>query len=186
MMHRISVFLIMIVLTTYVISCKKAPKEQYNDGKAKEEIDTISASGNAYKSYETLADTISYGVIIKNKDSTNTWRKKWLKNLNRESFIDNIFQRIYSGELTPYSYFNEEQLSIEDIKSLEEKKEFNRSKIGKLQFKEIWYWDPENMNMIKEVYSIMFAYERYNSDGSFRGYKPAFKIYLNPPASKKK
>jgi c-di-AMP phosphodiesterase-like protein len=184
-MRRSLVFFIILILITHVISCKKIPNEQ-NKEKQKEKIDTLSTSFKRYKKHEVLADTISYGVVIKNKDTTNKWRKKWLKNLNREQFIDQIFNRIYSGELTPYSYFDEKQLSIKDIKSLEEKKEFNRNKIGKLQFKEIWYWNPEKKQMIKEVYSIMFAYERYNSDGSFRGYKPAFKIYLNHSSTKNK
>jgi hypothetical protein len=185
-MRRILAFLIIFFLTTYFISCKKAVNEQPKDSKPQEKIEPLSSSIDEYKNYEILADTISYGVIIKNKDSSNRWRKRWLKNLKKDRFVDQIFNKIYSGELVPYSYFEEEQLSIEDIKSLEEKKEFKRSKIGKLQFKEIWYWNPERMNMTKEVYSIMFAYERYNSDGSFRGYKPAFKVYLNPSSSKKK
>ncbi len=185
-MRILSFFLMMIVLASYLSSCKNTSDEQTRESKPGEKIDTISATGGREEVYEILADTISYGVIIKNKDTTNKWQKKWLKNLKKEKFINQIFNKIYSGELTPYSYFDEEQLSVEDIKSLEEEKEFNRNKIGKLQFKEIWYWNPEKTKMTKEVYSIMFAYERYNSDGSFRGYKPAFKVYLNPSSSKKK
>ena len=178
-MIRISVFLVTSILTFCLLSCKKVPDEQNRDSKTKEQTEHISVAADISSTYNVLADTISYGVIIKNKDTSDKWQKKWLQNLRRDHFVDQIFNKIYSGELQPYSYFDEKQLSIKDIKSLEAKKEFSRNKIGKVQFKEIWYWNPEKKSMMKEVYSIMFAYERYNSDSTFRGYKPAFKVYLN-------
>lgn len=131
------------------------------------------------ESHIIVADTISYGVEVKSKDTSNTWQKKWLSGLKREKLVDLIFENIYEGNIQPYSYFDEQPLSKEDIKKLENKPSFDRSKVGKIQFTEIWYFNPELLTMTKEVHAMMLAYERYNADGSFRGYKPAFKVYLN-------
>lgn len=169
--------LTLIISSILIIACIGCNKTKRKRPEAFEKKETI--SDTLPKTYGIIADTISYGVVVKNKDSTDKWQKKWLKNLKLERFTHHIFNKIYSGELTPYSYFEEEPLSIQDIKKLEEEKEFERDRIGKIQFKEIWYFDPEKMKMVKKVYSAMLAYEIYNSNGSFRGYKPAFKVYFN-------
>lgn len=167
-------FFIIALIIIATIGCNKTKREKHE---AFEQEATI--SDTLTNTYTVLADTISYGVVVRNKDTTDKWQKKWLKNLKLERFTDHLFQKIYSGKITPYSYFNEESLTIQDIKKLEEQEEFARDKIGKIQFKEIWYFDPDNMKMVKKVYSAMLAYETYNSDGSFRGYKPAFKVYFD-------
>ncbi len=175
-MHIFSKFVI-ILLIIASIGCNKTKKEKYESFEKEESIsDTLT------KTYAIVADTISYGVVVRNRDTTNKWQKKWLKHFKLEQFTNYLFQKIYSGEITPYSYFDEKPLSIQDIKKLEKEKDFERNKIGKIQFKEIWYFDPDNMKMVKKVYSAMLAYETYNSDGSFRGYKPAFKVYFDQPS----
>jgi len=173
-MHIFSKFFIISLIIIASIGCNKTKREKHEVFEQKETI-----SDTLPQTYKVLADTISYGVVVRNKDTTDKWQKKWLKNLKLERFTNHLFQKIYSGEITPYRYFNEEPLTIKDIKNLEEQEEFARDKIGKIQFKEIWYFNPDNMKMVKKVYSVMLAYETYNSDGSFRGYKPAFKVYFN-------
>ncbi|MFP4019505.1 MAG: hypothetical protein ACLFNJ_03740 [Bacteroidales bacterium] len=138
------------------------------------------------RSYEIIADSISYGVVIKNRDTTDTWQKKWLKNLDKQMVIDRVFEAVYEKELQPYDYFTGEKLSVKDIKKLERKKEFSRDKIGKIQFEETWNFDANNLRMVKAVKSIMLSYEVYREDSTFRGYKPAFKVYLDTPFQQKK
>ena len=113
------------------------------------------------------------------KDKNDEWQNKWLQSFDRIELIDFIFEAVYSGKLQAYDYFEDEPMSIEQIKKLEAKDEFDRSKIGKIQFKERWYFDPSNLKMVKEVHSVMLAYEVYRENGQFRGYKPGFKVYLN-------
>lgn len=127
----------------------------------------------------SLADSINYGVVIKAREGADAWQKKWLSKLDRKKWVDFLFDAVYKGRLQPYDYFEDEPMTIEQVKELESKKEFDRSKISKIQFQEKWYFNPENLQMVKEVYSVMLAYEVYKDDGSFRGYKPAFKIILN-------
>jgi len=134
--------------------------------------------------YIRMADSISYGVVIKNRDPEDTWQKKWLGTLDRQEFIDFLFEAVYSGKLQSYDYFTDEPLSTKAIRELEKTEAFDRDRIGKIQFKERWYFDKEQLSMVKEVYSVMLAYEVYRKDGSFRGYKPAFKVRLREELQK--
>ncbi|MCF8233057.1 MAG: hypothetical protein K9J27_12830 [Bacteroidales bacterium] len=127
----------------------------------------------------SIADSINYGVVIKARNDADDWQKKWLRSFDRKELVDFIFEAVYSGKLQPYDYFDDKPIAIEQIKQLENKEEFERSKVGKIQFKERWYFDTNRLQMIKKVYSIMLAYEVYKENGAFRGYKPAFKVYLN-------
>ena len=133
-MHTFSKFVIISLIIVATIGCNKTKREKHEAFEKEEAIsDTLT------KTYTILADTISYGVVVRNKDTTDKWQKKWLKDLKLDRFTNHLFQKIYSGEITPYSYFDEEPLTIQDIKKLEGKNEFERDKIGKIQFKEIWY-----------------------------------------------
>lgn len=127
--------------------------------------------------FTTIADTLISDVVIKNPDK-DEWTDYCLRNLDKKTLVDEIFKAIYDGKLTPYEFFNDEVLSIDDIKSLEKDSEFSRDKIAKVQFEEAWHYDSENQKMTKKVHSIMMAYEIYNSEGKIKGYKPAFKVYF--------
>lgn len=129
--------------------------------------------------YQVIADTITYSVLLKNDDPYNSWQENALKSLDREALTDYLFEAVYKNELKPIDYFSEEALSVADIEALEAKEEFSRDRVAKAQFEEIWYLSPESNKMRKEVYSIMIAYEAYNDSGKIKGYKPAFKVYLN-------
>jgi len=131
------------------------------------------------ENYEVIADTITYSVLLKNDDPYNTWQEDALKDLNREALTNYLFDAVYKNKLKPIDYFSEEALSIADVKALEAQEEFSRDRIARAQFEEIWYLAPEMNKMQKEVYSIMIAYEVYNDSGKIKGYKPAFKVYLN-------
>ena len=124
-----------------------------------------------------IADTIINDVIIKNPDY-DEWTDHSLKNLDKETLIDEIFNSVYKGDLIPYEFFENTPLDIDYIKTLEKDPEFSRDNIAKVQFEEAWYYDSENQKMIKKVYSIMLAYEVYNLQGEIKGYKPAFKVYF--------
>jgi hypothetical protein len=128
--------------------------------------------------YLAIADTIITDVVILNPDD-DEWTDYTLRNLDKETLVNEIFTSVYNGKLIPYEFFKNEPLTIEDIKTLEDDPEFSRDQIGKVQFEEAWYYDAENHKMVKKVHSIMLAYEIYNSLGEIRGYKPAFKVYFN-------
>ncbi len=129
------------------------------------------------ENFIVIADTIINNVVIMNPDN-DEWTEYCLRNLDKKTLVNEIFKSVYAGELIPYEFFNNEVLSIEDIKALENDSTFSRDKIAKVQFEEAWYYDSVNQKMVKKVHSIMLAYEIYNSLGEIKGYKPAFKVYL--------
>lgn len=129
------------------------------------------------ENFIVIADTIVNDVIIMNPDN-DEWTEYCLRNLDKKTLVNKIFKSVYAGELIPYEFFNNEPLSIEDIKALENDSTFSMDKIARVQFEEAWYYDPVNQKMVKKVHSIMLAYEIYNSLGEIKGYKPAFKVYF--------
>jgi hypothetical protein len=145
----------------------------------KSDNQTMQPQQTASENYEVIADTITYSVLLKNDDPYNSWQENALKGLDREALTNYLFEAVYQNELKPIDYFSQEPLSIADVKALEAKEEFSRDRVAKAQFEEIWYLAPESNKMRKEVYSIMIAYEAYNDSGRIKGYKPAFKVYLN-------
>ena len=128
--------------------------------------------------YTAIADTIITDVVIKNPDQ-DEWTDYTLRNLNKEPFVDELFELVYSEKLTPYNFFSDTPMTIDEVKEIEKEDGYSRDKIGKVQFEEAWHFDSENQQMIKKVHSIMLAYELYDAKGDIKGYKPVFKVYFN-------
>lgn len=126
-----------------------------------------------------VADTIIYDVIIKNPNQDDDWTEKCLRNLKKEKFIDILFESVYKKQATAHDLFTDEIISPDKLKDLERKKEFSRSKIGKMQFTESWYYSDSLQVMSKKVISVSLGYEILDERGNLIGYKPAFKIYFN-------
>lgn len=124
-----------------------------------------------------VADTIITDVVIKNPNN-DEWIEYCLRNLEREELVEELFDLVYEGKLTPYNFFSNDPLSIDKVKELEKAEDYSRKNIAKVQFEESWEFDKEALKMKKQVQSIMLAYEIYHPDGSVKGYKPIFKIYF--------
>lgn len=119
---------------------------------------------------------IIYDTYVVNRDSTDTWGDECLAKFDRKMMIDNIFEDVYNGRITPYDYFTGERISPEKIRKMEKDGDFTRKEISKIQFEEQWFWDKPNVQMHKEVISMTIAYEVYNNMGQSRGQKPIFKL----------
>lgn len=154
----------LVFLSTVIYSCKPEPNEQ------------IVSFENA-ETYTIIADTIITDVVVKNP-TDDEWVDYTLRQLDKKTLVDQIFDAVYSKQIVPYDFFNETELTIEQVKAIETDPDFSRDKIGKVQFEEKWYYDSKNNTMIKKVHSIMLAFELYNAEGEIKGYKPAFKVYL--------
>jgi hypothetical protein len=166
---RLWVALALLLMMAAATGCRDAwdEKEEHN-------LKTDSLANR----YISIADSINYGVVIKSRDTSDNWQEKWLKSFDREEFVDFIFEAVYEGRLQAYDYFTQKPLSLKAVKNLEARDDFRRSRVGKLQFKERWYFNTSSLQMVKEVYAVMLAYEVYRDDGTFRGYKPAFMVRL--------
>ena len=155
-----------ILLTTLIIVSCSQPSENGTAGKS--EIPGI-----------MLADTISYPVVIKNPDSTDTWTTDCLRPLDRAKLADMVFEAIYNNKAEAFSYLDNKPLSISYIKDLERQEDYSRDKVAKLQFWESWYFDEEKQIFTKKVHKILVAYEALTESGRLRNYRAAFYIKLN-------
>jgi len=157
------------------------------------EKSSISSDSLKYKDYQesvldksksrVIADTILYSVVIKNPDSLDEWASECLRRTDVKAFADIIFNSIYEKKLAPYNYNTEIPMTIPEVKALE--KEFPRTQIGKVFFKEEWYFDSSKMKFYKKVNALMLAYELYNRDGSVRSYKAGVLVFLNDSINNK-
>ncbi len=128
---------------------------------------------------DIIADTIIYSVKIYNAHPEDEWESWKLRNMNRFEFINEVFNRVYSGEIKAYDYFNDVLLTIDNIKKIEQEADYSRAKIEELQFEEIWFFSGDKKHFHKEVLSIVLAYGVYNEYGVHLGLKPVFKVKLN-------
>lgn len=149
------------------------PSEEASASSAKLPIDAeISELGYLF------ADTIIYEVLVKNPNPLDSWAEERLQYLSKRSLIDSLFDAVYKKELIAYDFFEETPLSIRDVEKIEQQFDNSRELIGKMQFTERWYYNPQTFHMEKEVLSIALGYENHTSSGEMIGYKPVFKLYL--------
>lgn len=153
---------IILILTN--VSCKQNSKES---NEAKNNV-----------SLSLLADTITYDAVINNPNPDDLYTERFLKRLNKEKLIDAIFDAVYSGKLKAYAIFGNKEMSIDQVKALENVKGFSRSKIGKVQFTESWYLDENSLSISKKVIAMAFGYDHANEDGIVDSYKPLFRVYI--------
>jgi hypothetical protein len=160
-------FIPIIILAATLISCTE--KKEKTEGVISEE-----AQEGLF-----IGERIIYDMLIKNVDPEDEWTEECLRQLDRNKLVSLVFDAVYSRRLVPYDYFSDEELSLSDIRTLEKDPEFSRDRIGKLQFRENWYFDEQKLQLNKQVNYLLMAYEVYNSNGELRGYKPAFYVLLN-------
>ena len=86
---------------------------------------------------------------------------------------------VYSQRAIAFDFDTNEKLTVKQVKQIEKKTGFSREKIGKIQFTESWYLNPDKVTITKKVSSLVLGYETYDSQGQFRGYLPVFRISLN-------
>lgn len=121
-----------------------------------------------------ITKKIQYDVPIVNMDPTYDW---WIKNIegsDREAMLNNIFDKVLSGELQAYDYFME-PLSIQGVESMlvdtliqtlmhatEPYDEYDTMVITRiepghvsmLRFLEEWKYDENTLKIDKKVYAI--------------------------------
>ena len=164
----------LILLIVILISgCKNQPEQT---GKIVFSSDAMSD----FTVEDMVADSIIYSVTIVNTESLDSWNDYRLRNINRHKFIENIFENIYSGNLTAYNYHSDEPMTVDDLRNLESMPDFSRDRIEEIMFEETWLYSSTNNRFYKEVYSIVLAYALFTEAGERReGLKAAFRIKMN-------
>ena len=126
---------------------------------------------------DTIANPITYEVLIKNPDIDDEWKSECLENTNVELMAKDIIMAVIDGKLKAFDYYDNHLLSKSEIKAIL-KKNGEQSHIGNIQFKEEWYWDRSSFQLQKKVKSIMFGYEILDKNNKVRGYRASFVVNL--------
>ncbi len=188
---KTQVKILFYVIVTLFFACNQADQTNTNNnqdslkhqdsvqtGAVEETIEHDNANVNLNQAL-LIADTITYDVVVKNPDENDSWTEECLQNLKLKILADRIFDAVYAGEATAYDYFEEKQLSIDEVKEMEQREGFSRDNIGRIQFVESWYFDENNFRLIKKVNAIMFGYQSFDFNNQVKGYKAGIKVYLN-------
>jgi len=162
--------LIIILIIAGITACKQQGSEPSVTGKAKTLKDTTLLS------FQPIAESIRYDVIIKNPDPDDEWTETCLKGLDREKLVNEVYKAIYAGKVKAYDYYTDEPMSVNQVKEIEKQAESDGAEIAKVQFLEDWFFDPVTFNFYKKVHFIMLAYEILDENGNARNYKAAFYV----------
>ena len=169
-----------LMLVAVIQGCKHPAKNTGQATITAQETETP-ATGSAWNpgAGSLVADTITYDVIVRNPNPSDSWAEKCLHRLNRQKLVDSIFSAVYEGKLKPYTIFENHEMSITEVRLLEQAKDYDRSLVGKLQFSEAWYFDSSTSSIQKKPISVALGYEMPSADGLEVKYKPLFKVYIN-------
>jgi hypothetical protein len=126
-----------------------------------------------------VAERIIQDIIIKNNDPNDAWADECLKGMQRNTLVDVVLEMAYSGQANVYDFDTNEKLTAKQLKKREMADGFSRDKIGKIQFIESWYLNPDKVTFTKKVSSFVLGYETYDSQGQLCGYLPMFRMVLN-------
>jgi len=144
----------------------------------KEPASSTNASNRGATPGICLADTIIYPTLIKNSDPNDKWTEQCLSRFDRELFVDKLFDAVYEHKARAYSYATNKEMSISEVKDIENQEDFSRDKVAKLQFWESWHFDEQQFIMTKKVHAVLIAYEYLSEDGDLLGYKAAFYVKM--------
>lgn len=128
---------------------------------------------------EQIADGITYMVFIRPENPNDEFENECLKTLQDTLLIDKIFKSVYANGIKAYDYFNQNELSIEDIKVREvEDPAYSRDKISVIQFTEQWFYNETKPSFTKKVTKIHIGYGVRNEDGIIVANHPGMVIYM--------
>ncbi len=126
----------------------------------------------------SIANPITYEVLIKNPDVEDEWQSECLENTDIKLMSKDVINAVMGGRLKAYDYFDDHLLSKSEIKAIL-KKNGKENNIGNIQFKEEWYWDKDQLRLQKKVKSLMFGYEICSENKKVRGYRASFVVNLD-------
>ncbi len=159
---------LLIFLPYIFVGCSKTDKPKSTNTKQ-------FASGDI----TVIADTIIYDVIIRNIDTSDVWEAECLQYLDQKSLVNYLMDGVYNGQFIAIEFMGDKVLSLDDVKAIEQEKDFSRDRVSKVQFRERWYIDSKG-NLQKQIISYTLGIEIYSKQNSFLGHKALFVVKPKP------
>lgn len=125
-----------------------------------------------------LTDSLTYGIATHASENVDSSELVEFNKFLQGDLIDYIFNGIYDGTLKAYDFFSDKELSVKEVKAIENSEGFNRSRVGKVQFNEQWLVS-KNGILTKRVKSMTLGVEHYSKQGTFLNYNALFKVRFN-------
>lgn len=163
--------LLIIVMAVVIISC--------NNEKPK--VVKLPGESPILNGAIVLIDSLTYGIATHASENVDSTELAGFNSFLQGDLIDYIFRQIYEGNLKAYDFLSDEELSIAEVKEIENADGFERTKVGKVQFNEQWFVDKNGM-LLKRVNSMTLGVERFSKQGTFIGYNALFTIKFNTTA----
>ena len=116
-----------------------------------------------------VAGNIIYDVVVIPAAEDDEWETERLKGYSGDKMVNALFEAVYSRKAVATDYFSGERINPSDLRKLEAKDEYSRGDIAKLQFTENWYFNPETLELEKEVISIVPGYRYSTGEGDITG-----------------
>ncbi|MCA1756361.1 MAG: hypothetical protein LC649_02755 [Bacteroidales bacterium] len=127
-----------------------------------------------------VAGNIIYDVVVIPEAEDDEWESERLKGYRGDEMVDALFEAVYSKKAVATDYFSGEKIKPSRLRDMEATDEYRRSDIAKLQFTENWYFNPETLEIEKEVISIVPGYRYSTGEGDITatGYRALLAINL--------
>ncbi len=153
-----------LIIASIIFGCSKSNKPKEN---STQQLST----GNI----TVIADTIVYDVILRNIDTSDVWEAECLQYLDQKSLVNYLIDGVYSGQFIAIEFMGDKVLSIDDVKAIEQEKEFSRDRVSKVQFRERWFIDSTG-NFQKQIISYTLGIEVYSKQNTFLGHEALFVV----------
>jgi hypothetical protein len=161
-------FIAALMIQVFAVSCKN----QVNESAGPEAEDKNVVDPDLV----IIGKDIITDIIVKPDTLGDPWEVEKVKGYDGVAMIKTLFDRIYDEKLTVYDCVEEKVLQPDEIRNLEKQFQSDFKMVGKIQFLEDWYFDPESSRIVKKIKSFAFGYEKYRGSGIPSGYVPLFRV----------
>ena len=95
--------------------------------------------------------------------------------LNQKSLVNYLIDGVYNGKFIAMEFMGDKVLSIDDVKAIEQEKDFSRDRVSKVQFRERWFIDSAG-NFQKQIINYTLGIEVYSKQNTFLGHEALFVV----------
>lgn len=158
-------------------------------------IPACSKQNYSYPTKDIIQQNIEYWVEIDGENPLPSY----LKSTTKDNLIEWILSEVQKQNAKVFYYLNDTLIPYEDkdlsylffhIDTVEIETEvgfkntaiehhLSTELIHRLKFRETWYLAPENQKIYKKIHAICPMIQRFNDDGSTKGYAGLFWLYLD-------
>lgn len=121
------------------------------------------------------------------EDWNNIFRK-----VDRKAIYADVIDAVVSGKQTAYNFFTDAALTMDQVKSILDKKvtvknaenkisleSVSPNTISLMRVREKVFFDKDNFKLERKPTSLILYVSHYSEDGTFVGYQPLFYVKLN-------